>query len=318
MHARHILVDTKEEAEKIIDDLKGGASFEELAKQSKDPSGQNGGDLGFFGEGQMVPEFEKAAFALEPGQFTQEPVQTQFGWHVIKVEEKRMSAAAGLRRGGGAAAQLPAAAEVRDGARRRCATSIRSRSSTSRPRPAMPRRGRGAGRRRAPKTVERLDRAKRWRASSRRSRRPPIRRLPALDGVRLATAEAGIRYKGRTDLLLVRFDPAATVAGVFTQSRCASAPVDWDRERLTGGKARALVVNSGNANAFTGMKGRQAVEATRRGGRDGARLRARRGVPRLDRRDRRAARSEAVRRRISGGSPKRRGRARSSTRRAPS
>ncbi len=85
---------------------------------------------------------------------------------------------------------------------------------------------------------------------------------PALAGVRLATAEAGIRYKGRTDLLLVRFDPAATVAGVFTRSRCASAPVDWDRDHLKGGKARALVVNSGNANAFTGMKGRQAVEAT--------------------------------------------------------
>jgi len=85
---------------------------------------------------------------------------------------------------------------------------------------------------------------------------------PALAGIRLATAEAGIRYKGRTDLLLVRFDPVATVAGVLTKSRCAAAPVDWDRERLKGGKARALVVNSGNANAFTGMKGRQAVEAT--------------------------------------------------------
>ncbi len=85
---------------------------------------------------------------------------------------------------------------------------------------------------------------------------------PALSGIRLATAEAGIRYKGRTDLLLIRFDPAAAVAGVFTKSRCASAPVDWCRARLKGGKARALVVNSGNANAFTGMKGRQAVEAT--------------------------------------------------------
>ena len=91
VRARHILVDTKEEAEKIIEELKGGADFAELAKQSKDPSGQNGGDLGFFGAGQMVPEFEKAAFALEPGQFTQEPVKSQFGWHVIKVEEKRMS-----------------------------------------------------------------------------------------------------------------------------------------------------------------------------------------------------------------------------------
>ena len=62
LHARHILVDTKEAAEKIIADLKGGASFEELAKQSKDPSGQNGGDLGFFGRGQMVPAFEDGRF----------------------------------------------------------------------------------------------------------------------------------------------------------------------------------------------------------------------------------------------------------------
>jgi glutamate N-acetyltransferase/amino-acid N-acetyltransferase len=91
-------------------------------------------------------------------------------------------------------------------------------------------------------------------------RRPP--ELPALAGVAVATAEAGIRYRGRTDLLLVRFDPAATVAGVFTKSRCAAAPVEWDRERLAGGKARALVVNSGNANAFTGMRGRQAVEVS--------------------------------------------------------
>jgi glutamate N-acetyltransferase/amino-acid N-acetyltransferase len=87
--------------------------------------------------------------------------------------------------------------------------------------------------------------------------------LPPLAGIDLATAEAGIRYKDRTDLLLIRFEPAATVAGVFTRSRCASAPVDWDRERLRqGGMVRALVVNSGNANAFTGMKGREAVKAT--------------------------------------------------------
>ena len=88
--------------------------------------------------------------------------------------------------------------------------------------------------------------------------------LPEIGGVRLATAEAGIRYRGRRDLLLARFDPAAAVAGVFTRSRCASAPVEWCRERLPGAKARVLVVNSGNANAFTGMKGRAAVETTAR------------------------------------------------------
>ena len=86
--------------------------------------------------------------------------------------------------------------------------------------------------------------------------------LPALPGVRLATAEAGIRYRGRTDLLLVRFDRPATVAGMFTRSRCASAPVEWDQARLKDGRARALVVNAGNANAFTGMKGQSAVEQT--------------------------------------------------------
>jgi peptidyl-prolyl cis-trans isomerase C len=91
VHARHILVDKKEDAEKIIEQLKAGGSFDELAKQSKDPSGQNGGDVGFFGRGQMVKPFEEAAFGLEPGGTTEEPVESQFGWHVIRVEEKRMS-----------------------------------------------------------------------------------------------------------------------------------------------------------------------------------------------------------------------------------
>ncbi len=89
--ARHILVKTKEEALAIIKELDGGADFEKLANEkTEDPSGKtSGGDLGYFGAGQMVPEFEKAAFALEPGSYTKEPVQSQFGWHVIKVEDKR-------------------------------------------------------------------------------------------------------------------------------------------------------------------------------------------------------------------------------------
>ena len=91
VHARHILVETKESAEQIIEELKGGASFEELAKQSLDTSGQNGGDLGFRGRGGLVKPFADAAFALEPGEMTEEPVESQFGWHVIKVEETRMS-----------------------------------------------------------------------------------------------------------------------------------------------------------------------------------------------------------------------------------
>ena len=92
--------------------------------------------------------------------------------------------------------------------------------------------------------------------------------LPVIAGVRLATAAAGIRYKGRTDVLLALFDEGTTVAGVFTKSKCPSAAVDWCRERLAGGKsskggiARALVVNSGNANAFTGKTGKAATKLT--------------------------------------------------------
>ncbi|WP_454812040.1 bifunctional glutamate N-acetyltransferase/amino-acid acetyltransferase ArgJ [Labrys neptuniae] len=86
--------------------------------------------------------------------------------------------------------------------------------------------------------------------------------LPPVAGVRMATAEAGIRYKGRTDVLLVLMDEGTQAAGVFTRSKCPSAPVDWCRAALGDGSARALVVNSGNANAFTGKKGAEAVALT--------------------------------------------------------
>lgn len=90
VRARHILVKTKEEAEVIIKKLEGGAKFEDLAKASStDGTASSGGDLGYFSEGQMVPEFEKAAFALKPGEYTKEPVQTQFGYHVIQLEDRR-------------------------------------------------------------------------------------------------------------------------------------------------------------------------------------------------------------------------------------
>ena len=84
--------------------------------------------------------------------------------------------------------------------------------------------------------------------------------MPEVAGVRFATAEAGIKYKNRTDVLLVELAEGTTVAGVFTSSRCPSAPVDWCRANLGDGRARALLVNSGNANAFTGMRGRDAVK----------------------------------------------------------
>src|SRR6516225_5941274 len=89
VHARHILVESEDEAKSVEDELKKGADFAELAKKkSKDPGASDGGDLGFFTKDQMVPEFSTAAFALEPGKIS-DPIKTQFGWHVIKVEEKR-------------------------------------------------------------------------------------------------------------------------------------------------------------------------------------------------------------------------------------
>ena len=86
--------------------------------------------------------------------------------------------------------------------------------------------------------------------------------MPPVEGVRLATAAAGIRYPGRTDVLLALFEPGTAVAGVFTRSKCPSAPVDWCRAHLKTGAASALVVNSGNANAFTGKSGRAATKLT--------------------------------------------------------
>ena len=121
--------------------------------------------------------------------------------------------------------------------------------------------------------------------------------MPAIAGVRLATAEAGIRYAGRTDVLLALFDAGTAAAGVFTQSKCPSAPVEWCREHLKPGKARALVVNSGNANAFTGKSGRAATKLTAEIAAKSGRLQAGGSFPRLHRGDRRAARCDANSRR---------------------
>lgn len=91
--ARHILVAEKQTAEEIIKQLDEGGDFVALAKEkSTGPSGPNGGDLGYFGRGAMVPTFETAAFALEAGQYSKTPVQTQFGWHIILLEDKRTAA----------------------------------------------------------------------------------------------------------------------------------------------------------------------------------------------------------------------------------
>lgn len=91
--ARHILLESAEDATAVIEALNNGGDFETLAaEKSIGPSGPNGGDLGYFTKGDMVPEFAEAAFSLEPGSITETPVQTQFGWHVIKVEDRRTTA----------------------------------------------------------------------------------------------------------------------------------------------------------------------------------------------------------------------------------
>ncbi|NDW07959.1 peptidylprolyl isomerase [Jiella pacifica] len=92
LKARHILVESEDKARELIEQLESGAKFEDLARENTtDPSGkQAGGDLGWFAKGQMVSAFEEAAFELDAGEFTTEPVETPFGWHVILVEEKRI------------------------------------------------------------------------------------------------------------------------------------------------------------------------------------------------------------------------------------
>ncbi|MGY6770001.1 bifunctional glutamate N-acetyltransferase/amino-acid acetyltransferase ArgJ [Komagataeibacter xylinus] len=97
----------------------------------------------------------------------------------------------------------------------------------------------------------------------------PLPELPPLAGVRFGAAEAGIRYTGRTDLVMAEFAPGTTVAGVYTKSKCPGAPVDWCRAAMADGRARALVVNAGNANVFTGRAG---FEATQANAADAARL----------------------------------------------
>lgn len=90
IRARHILVDSEEQAKTVIEELDAGRDFVELAQErSTGPSAPQGGDLGYFTRGRMVPEFEEAAFAIEPGAYTPEPVKSQFGWHIIKVEDRR-------------------------------------------------------------------------------------------------------------------------------------------------------------------------------------------------------------------------------------
>lgn len=97
VHARHILLETEDKAKEVLAEVQGGKDFAEAAKEhSTGPSGPNGGDLGFFTHDQMVKPFADAAFAMEPGAISEAPVKTDFGWHIIKVEERRQQPQAGF------------------------------------------------------------------------------------------------------------------------------------------------------------------------------------------------------------------------------
>ena len=137
----------------------------------------------------------------------------------------------------------------------------------------------------------------------------PLPELPPVAGVRLGTAAAGLRYQDRTDVVMIELASGTTVAGVFTSNQCPGAPVDWCRAALKGGRARAVVVNAGNANVFTGKRGARRLRGDGGSGGEAGRLPAAAGLRRLDRRDRRGAAARQADRGAAGaarGSARRR------------
>ena len=214
---------------------------------SSDGSAASGGDLGWFGPGQMVPEFEAAVTAMEVGQVAG-PVQSQFGWHLIKLNDKRETAPPALEearpviedqlRQEALQARIAELKRGRDdreaGDRHAAGGDPRDRPSDQLRRPPWEGRTPPRGRRRG-------------RRSRRSLPRPGSRRCRAIAGVRFAAAEAGVRYRGRLDVMLAAIEPGASIAGVFTRSATRSAPVLWCEEKLAalrGGAGRRAASRS--------------------------------------------------------------------------
>ena len=264
VHAKHILVDNEAEAKKIIADLKGGGDFAALAKQySKDPGGaQQGGDLGFFKKDEMVPEFADRCIraAARPGFADAGAQPVRLACHPGGGAPPRRAAElrSGARRtapeddpgrraeGGGEGARVGRGGEVQPG------------RLADRARPTPPNR---RPRRRSRSNVRPVPR-KPDMATSVSPLAVPLSELPPLAGVRLGAAAAGMRYQGRDDLVMIELAPGTTVAGVFTSNKCPGRAGGLVPSGAEGGRARAVVVNAGNANVFTGKAGRDACAAT--------------------------------------------------------
>ena len=273
VRARHILVEKEDEAKAIAEQLKGGADFATLAKEkSKDPGGADGGDLGYFTKDQMVPEFADVAFKMYPGQLSN-PVKSQFGWHIIKVEDKRTK-------------QPPEFEKVKDQieayvarkAQSEFVAKLRQTAKIERlDKPAEPKQDCRAedrtdrnlrsdwpleacsvcslpSRIRACRSIGTLACRRAARLGTRfrgDDDRPMITQghgttsvsplapahfpdMPPIEGVRLATAAAGIRYAGRTDVLLALFDPGTRWPAC---SRARSAPPPRSTGAAPGSRA---------------------------------------------------------------------------------
>ena len=272
VHARHILVSTEDEAKALIAEIKKGAAFDKLAKEKSTDkaSGAEGGDLGWFKKSDMVKEFADAAFALKKGELSDTPVKTQFGYHVIKLEDRRKAPppafeelADQLREEMAREAVTAQLDQLRSGAK---IEKFNIDGSKGEPAPAKPARAgdhaaRGYPRRTRPAQVELTFLCVFGVGSALRSGRVPARlsargssmavkhaqsplapkttpTLPRIAGVKLGAAQSGVRYKDRDDVMLAVVPAGATIAGVLTRSKTSSAPVDWCRECLPGGKVR--------------------------------------------------------------------------------
>jgi len=233
-NASHILVETAETAQEVIQMINDGGDFAEVAKEkSTGPSGPNGGELGWFGEGVMVPEFQAAVLEMEAGTVS-EPVQTQFGWHVIKLNETREVPAPTLEEVSEELSQTIIQGQIEV-----AIDEIRSAATIERIEIAVPQ------------------------AAIRENGLSGFPNVSAIDGVRFSSIAAGVKYQGRDDVMLAEICEGASIAGLFTKSATRSANVLDCQAKLgrveAPDKGFAIIVNSGNSNAFTGRAGDASV-----------------------------------------------------------